>query len=105
MQSDPAQIHATATRVSTLAEEFADDIETLRRESESLMAAAWVGDAAGTHSTLWSEWIDSARLIVAALGNDATLLHRAADKYSTSDTAHGDALANTGLDIPTLDLP
>lgn len=78
MHSEPEQMHATARRISDLADEFFDDIDTLRRDSETLMAADWTGDAAHTHAALWTEWLDSARQVVGALTEDAALLHQAA---------------------------
>ncbi len=85
MRSDPGRMHATANRVTELADEFWDDVENLRRESENLMAADWAGDAADTHSALWAEWVDSARRVSMALSDDATLLHQAADAYTRVD--------------------
>ncbi|MGO4205627.1 WXG100 family type VII secretion target [Rhodococcus sp. TAF43] len=85
MRSDPERMHSTANRVATLADEFWDDVENLRREAENLMEDDWAGDAADTHAALWAEWVDSARRVSVALSGDAGLLHQAADAYTNAD--------------------
>lgn len=99
MRSDPGQMHSVANRVSSLADEFWDDVDGLRRQAEELMTADWTGDAAGTHAPLWTEWVDSARQVSAALSNDAALLHQAADGYSATDDASAADLDGIRLDI------
>lgn len=101
MRSEPERIHSTADRVTALADEFWDDVESLRRQSEGLMAADWTGDAADTHAALWTEWVDSARRVSVALSEDAGLLHQAADAYTTTDVANASETDNLrpGLDL------
>ncbi len=93
MEVSPEKVHAAAGRMSSLADDFWDDIEKLRREAAALMEASWTGDASDTHAALWHEWVDSARRVVTALSEDAVLLHQTADQYHDTDTGHADSMA------------
>lgn len=97
MKADPERIHRTATRIAELADAFWDDVDALRHDAESLMESAWTGDAARTHAALWSEWVDSARLIAGALSEDAGLLHHAATEYGTTENTNANAVADCSL--------
>ncbi|OYD69715.1 WXG100 family type VII secretion target/type VII secretion effector (TIGR04197 family) [Rhodococcus sp. OK302] len=99
MHGNPEQMHATATRISDLADDFWDDVESLRRDSENLMTADWTGDAARTHAALWAEWVDSARQVASALTEDAALLHQAAAEYSKTDNANANTVATATLNM------
>ncbi|WP_306453208.1 WXG100 family type VII secretion target [Rhodococcus sp. ACPA4] len=99
MRCDPEQMHATATRISDLADEFWDDVETLRRDAESLMTAEWTGDASRTHAALWAEWVDSARQVAGALTEDAGLLHQAATEYRRTDDQNVGSISGTRLNM------
>jgi WXG100 family type VII secretion target len=92
------EIHAAADRIHGLAEGFADDIDGLMRRARQVIGAEWLGDAADTHQTVWREWEDDVRRIVAALFEDAALLHRAADRFGRTDDSNASAL--NGLDLP-----
>ena len=99
MRCDPQQMHATATRISDLADEFWDDVETLRRDAESLMTNEWTGDAARAHAALWAEWVDSARQVAGALTEDAGLLHQAATEYRTTDNNNAGGISTVQLNM------
>ncbi|MDI9918792.1 WXG100 family type VII secretion target [Rhodococcus sp. IEGM 1379] len=92
-------MHETARRISDLADDFWDDVESLRRDSETLMTADWIGDAARTHAALWAEWIDSARQVAGALTEDAALLHQAATAYSKTDHANASSISGARLNM------
>ncbi len=98
MRADPTLMHRTADRMIVLGDEFWDDVDAIRREVESLMARDWTGDAATTHAALWEEWVDSARRVAAALGNDAALLHEAADSYTRTDERTAEAMSSLDLE-------
>ncbi|MBF6218074.1 WXG100 family type VII secretion target [Nocardia abscessus] len=88
MHSNPEQMHAAADRISARANEFWDDVEALRKEADALMSADWTGEAADSHATMWTEWVDSARKVAAALSEDAALIHQAADRYVKTDNSN-----------------
>ncbi|MGQ4618113.1 WXG100 family type VII secretion target [Nocardia sp. R7R-8] len=93
VHSDPGEMHAAADRMAAKAHEFWDDIEGLRKEIDALMSADWTGAAADTHAPLWAEWVDSARKVVAALSEDAVLIHQAADRYTKTDNSNASSIA------------
>ncbi|MFI9506289.1 WXG100 family type VII secretion target [Nocardia sp. NPDC052566] len=97
MHATPEQMHMTATQMSAQADGFWRDIEALSKEAETLMSSDWVGEAAETHAVLWTEWVDSAKKVAAALSEDATLIHRAADAYSRTDCDTSDAIAGISI--------
>ncbi|MGW4477699.1 WXG100 family type VII secretion target [Rhodococcus triatomae] len=99
VRTDPRLMHWTADRMSVLADEFWDDIESVRRGAENLMAVDWTGNAATTHAQLWEEWVDSARRVAVALSNDAGLLHQAAGAYTSTDDRNASAVSSLRLDI------
>lgn len=99
MHGNPEQMHATATRISDLADDFWDDVESLRRDSENLTTADWTGDAAHTHAALWAEWVDSARQVAGALTEDPALLHQAAAEYSKTDHANASCISGARLNM------
>ena len=99
VHSNPDQMHATADRMSSRADEFWDDIETLRTEADALMSADWVGEAADTHAALWTEWVESARKVAVALREDAILVHQAADRYTKTDSENAGDLTYVRFDL------
>src|SRR5262245_26780213 len=99
VHSNPDQMHATADRMSSRADEFWNDIETLRTEADALMSADWVGEAADTHAALWTEWVESARKVAAALREDAILVHQAADRYTKTDSDNAGDLTYVRFDL------
>lgn len=99
MRTDPQVMHRTADRLTVLSDELWDDIDTIRSEVENLMAAGWTGIAAKSHAALWDEWVDSARQAVAALSNDAALLHQAADGYTRTDDSNAETSSGLALAI------
>jgi WXG100 family type VII secretion target len=95
-------MHAAADRMSVRAEEFWDDIDALRKEADALMSTDWIGEAADTHATLWTEWVDSARKVAAALSEDAALIHQAADRYSKTDDSNASAITYVQFNLDNL---
>ncbi|MDG3009017.1 WXG100 family type VII secretion target [Rhodococcus sp. D2-41] len=91
-------MHATATRVSVLADELWDDVESLRREAEAVMTMDWTGEASDSHAALWQEWVESARAVIGALSGDATLIHRAADQYDAAEVTSASAISKLNMD-------
>ncbi|MEU4343076.1 WXG100 family type VII secretion target [Nocardia sp. NPDC023852] len=99
MHSNPDQMHATADRMSSKADEFWEDIETLRMEADALMSADWVGEAADTHAALWTEWVESARKVAVALREDAMLVHQSADRYTETDSKNASDVTYVQFDL------
>ena len=85
--------------MSALADDFQDDIDTLRREADAVMTADWTGEASDTHSALWQEWVQSARAVVGALSSDSALLHGAADGYDASDADSAGHISSLNMDL------
>lgn len=92
-------MHATADRMSSRADEFWDDIETLRKEADALMSADWIGEAADSHAALWTEWVESARKVAVALREDAMLVHQAADRYTQTDSDNASDVTYVQFDL------
>lgn len=101
MRGNTEQMHATAVRVSALADEFWDDVETLRREADAVMNADWTGEASASHLALWMEWVESARAVAGALTEDAGLLHQAANQYDVTDANSASALSSIDMSSDT----
>ena len=97
MRANSEQMHMTADRVAALADEFWNDVDSLRKEADGVMTADWVGDASESHAALWAEWVQSARAVVGALSGDAGLLHHAADQYHASDSETADHISSLNL--------
>lgn len=91
-------MNAAATRIAEISDAFWDDVDALRREAEAVMTEDWTGEASASHSALWQEWVESARAVVGALSGDATLLHQAANRFDTAETASADRIAGLNMD-------
>ncbi|MFE7798696.1 WXG100 family type VII secretion target [Nocardia sp. NPDC057440] len=94
------EIHATADRVHGLADTFADDIDGLMRQARSVIGAEWLGDAANSHQSVWQDWEADVRRIVAALYEDAMVLHQVAERFGATDEGNANAMDGLGLDLP-----
>ncbi|MGV9612233.1 WXG100 family type VII secretion target [Nocardia xishanensis] len=102
MHSNPTLMHATADRIAARADVFWEDVEALRKEADAVMSTDWTGEAANTHAALWTEWVESARKVAVVLGEDAALIHQAADAYTKTDGDNASAIAYVQFDLGNL---
>ena len=91
----PSDLQALDAFVAAAAQQAHAAVERLRAEADALFGAGWHGPAGSAFHLAWEEWLDGARIVLAALDDTATLVGAAAAEYAGTDDAVRVALARS----------
>ena len=92
------QAYSTSHAVSNDAEELREELVDLQRDWENL-SRGWSGTASSAYSSIWTQWLESARTLVDALAESSHKLGVAAVRYSEQDAGSATAIDSTSLDL------
>jgi|SRR3954451_8740119 WXG100 family type VII secretion target len=83
----PSDLQALDSFVASRAEHAHATVERLRAEAHAFFGDGWHGPAASAFHLAWEQWLDGARIVLAALDDTAALVGASAASYTGTDDA------------------